>query len=60
MIPAALRPYPDYLRLWVARVATVAAGQMMMVAVGWELYDLRDPPGTSGWWGCCSSCHLCY
>ena len=40
MIPAALRPYPDYLRLWVARVATVAAGQMMMVAVGWELYDL--------------------
>ncbi|MFO1288885.1 MAG: MFS transporter [Rubrivivax sp.] len=28
------------MRLWVARVAGTAAGQMLMVAVGWQMYDL--------------------
>ena len=40
MIPLVLRPYRDYLRLWLSRVASVTAGQMLMVAVGWQLYDL--------------------
>jgi MFS family permease len=28
------------LRLWFARIAGVSAGQMMMVAIGWQMYDL--------------------
>jgi len=32
--------YPAYMRLWFARLAGVSASQMMMVAVGWQMYDL--------------------
>lgn len=28
------------MRLWLARLASVAASQMLMVAVGWQMYDL--------------------
>ncbi|MBL8290163.1 MAG: MFS transporter [Rubrivivax sp.] len=38
--PASLRECRGYLRLWVARVAGTAASQMLMVAVGWQMYDL--------------------
>jgi MFS family permease len=31
---------PDFLRFWYARLASTAAGQMMMVALGWQMYDL--------------------
>jgi len=30
----------DFMRLWWARIAGVSAGQMLMVAVGWQMYDL--------------------
>ena len=40
MIPAPLRSCKDFLRLWWSRLASVAAGQMLMVAIGWEVYDL--------------------
>ena len=40
MIPAELRPHRDYLRLWCARLLGVAVQQMMMVALGWQLYEL--------------------
>ncbi len=40
MIPAALLPQRDYLRFWWARVASTCASQMLMVAVGWQMYDL--------------------
>jgi MFS family permease len=29
-----------FVQLWVARLCAVAAGQIMMVAVGWQMYDL--------------------
>jgi MFS family permease len=29
-----------FLRLWLARLAGVSAGQMLMVAVGWQMYEL--------------------
>ncbi len=32
--------YRSYMQLWFARLAAVAAGQMMMVAVAWQMYDL--------------------
>lgn len=32
--------YRAYARLWFARIASVAAGQMLMVAVGWQMYEL--------------------
>lgn len=35
-----LRDHPGYLRLWWARIAGTAASQMLMVAVGWQMYDL--------------------
>ncbi len=37
---ASLRDCPAFLRLWVARLAGTAASQMLMVAVGWQIYDL--------------------
>ncbi len=40
VIPAALRPQRDFLRFWWARLANTCAGQMLMVAVGWQMYDL--------------------
>lgn len=40
MIPAALAPYPSFLRFWSSRVASTMAQQMMMVALGWHMYDL--------------------
>jgi MFS family permease len=35
-----LLPYPDFLRFWFARVAGTCANQMLMVAVGWQMYEL--------------------
>jgi MFS family permease len=35
-----LRAQRSFLRLWWARLAGVSAGQMLMVAVGWQVYDL--------------------
>ncbi len=31
---------PSFMRFWYARIAAVMGGQMMMVAVGWQMYDL--------------------
>ena len=40
LIPAALLPQRDFLRFWWARLASTGASQMLMVAVGWQMYDL--------------------
>jgi MFS family permease len=40
MTPTALFACRDYMRLWWARIAGVSAGQMLMVAIGWQMYDL--------------------
>ena len=40
MIPAILLPQRDFLRFWWARLANTCASQMLMVAVGWQMYDL--------------------
>ena len=37
---ARLRDQADYLRLLVSRVTGGAANQMLMVALGWQMYDL--------------------
>ena len=37
---APLRQFTAFLRFWWARVAGTAANQMLMVAVGWQMYDL--------------------
>jgi MFS family permease len=37
---ALLRDHPAFARLWLARLAGTAAAQMLMVAVGWQMYDL--------------------
>ena len=38
--PTPLRAYRGFMQLWWARLAGVSAGQMLMVAVGWQVYDL--------------------
>jgi MFS family permease len=38
--PLPLRAYTGFMRLWWSRLAGVGAGQMLMVAVGWQMYDL--------------------
>lgn len=40
--PARLRDQRDYLRLLGARVTGGAANQMLMVALGWQMYDLTS------------------
>ena len=35
-----LLAHRGFVQLWLARLASVAAGQMLMVAVGWQMYDL--------------------
>jgi len=40
--PVRLRDQRDYLRLLAARVTGGAANQMLMVALGWQMYDLTS------------------
>jgi MFS family permease len=35
-----LRRLPGFMRFWSARLLSTAASQMMMVALGWQMYDL--------------------
>jgi MFS family permease len=35
-----LRAYPSFLRFWGARLAGTTANQMLMVALGWQMYGL--------------------
>jgi MFS family permease len=37
---APLRSFPAFIRFWWARVAATIGNQMLMVAVGWQMYDL--------------------
>lgn len=36
----ALLALPDYRRFWLSRLSSTASGQMLMVALGWQMYDL--------------------
>ena len=38
--PPALSGFPAFMRFWFARLAGTGANQMLMVAVGWQMYDL--------------------
>lgn len=35
-----LRAYPAFMRLWLSRLAGTSANQMLLLAVGWQMYDL--------------------
>ena len=35
-----LTQLPSYMRLWCARVSGTMGSQMLMVAVGWQMYEL--------------------
>jgi MFS family permease len=37
---APLSGFPAFIRFWYSRLAGTAANQMLMVAVGWQMYDL--------------------
>jgi MFS family permease len=51
LIPAALAPYPSFLRFWSSRVVATMAQQMTMVALGWHMYDLTGSAMDLGWVG---------
>jgi len=38
--PASLLSFPAFMRFWYARIAGTMANQMLMLAVGWEMYAL--------------------
>lgn len=40
MSDAPLRSFPAFMRFWCSRLASTSANQMLMVAVGWQMYDL--------------------
>jgi len=42
MIPDALAPHRSFLRFLSARVASTTAQQMLMVALGWQMYELTS------------------
>jgi MFS family permease len=35
-----LTAFPHFIRFWASRLASTAANQILMVAVGWQMYDL--------------------
>ena len=37
--PSSLLSHPSFLRFWAGRLAGTMANQMLMVAVGWQMYD---------------------
>jgi MFS family permease len=37
---APLRAFPAFMRFWYSRLASTGANQMLLVAVGWQMYDL--------------------
>ncbi|MEK8029659.1 MFS transporter [Ideonella sp. DXS29W] len=43
-----LRDQHDYLRLLAARISGTAANQMLMVALGWQVYDITSSPWALG------------
>ena len=38
--PDSLRAYPSFLRFWGARLSGTMANQMLMVALGWQMYEM--------------------
>jgi hypothetical protein len=40
--------------LW-TRMLSTAANQILLVALGWQMYDLTGSAWTWASWGCCSS-----
>jgi MFS family permease len=46
-----LRDQHDYLRLLGARISGTAANQMLMVALGWQVYDITSSPWALGFVG---------
>jgi len=43
-LEGSLLAHRAFVLLWFARLAGVAAGQMLMVAVGWQMYELTKDP----------------
>ena len=39
-VPLSLASFPSFIRFWAGRVAGTTGNQMVMVAVGWQMYDL--------------------
>ncbi len=48
-----LKLAPQFLRFWSGRVASAAGNQMLMVAVGWHMYDLTNSAWDLGLIGLC-------
>jgi MFS family permease len=42
-VPSLIR-HPSFVMFWCARTSTTGAYQMLLVAVGWQLYDLTNNP----------------
>ncbi|MDP9044399.1 MAG: MFS transporter [Pseudomonadota bacterium] len=37
---SSLLRHPDFMRFWYSRLASTGANQMLLVAIGWQMYDL--------------------
>jgi MFS family permease len=48
---SSLFAHPAFARFWLARVCTIVAFQMQVVAVGWQMYALTQNPMDLGWVG---------
>jgi len=47
-LPSSLASHPSFLRFWAGRVAGTMANQMLMVGVGWQMYDLTHSAWSLG------------
>src|SRR5262245_306042 len=43
-IPTRLLPHRSFVLFWCARTFTTGAFQMLLVAVGWQLYEMTNNP----------------
>jgi len=48
-----------FVRLWFARLAGTAGSQMLMIALGWQMYELTGSAWTWVSSACSSSCLRC-
>ena len=44
-----LRRERPFMQLWVARLFGTAASQMMLVAIGWHMYELTSSNAGTNW-----------
>ena len=52
-VPQSLKHAPQFMRFWFGRIASASGNQMLMVAIGWQMYSLTNSAWDLGLVGLC-------